>query len=98
LIKQNFMKRTGEGGQSFPLVHLSGLQAAGDIFQSSVPDRVHQEEGESLFAASQLHPGHTPTMAHDLSETQQCQCQSLKKTLLALTAAMKRALSGSLTT
>lgn len=59
------MKRTGEGGQPFPFVHHSGLQAAGNVFLSSVPDRVHQEEGESLFAASQLHPGHTPTMAHE---------------------------------
>jgi hypothetical protein len=56
-----------EGGQTFPLVHLSGLQAAEEVFLSSVPDQVHQEEGESLLAAPQLHPDHTPTMAHESS-------------------------------
>jgi hypothetical protein len=54
----------GEGGQAFPLVHLSGLQAAGEVL-SSAQDQFHQEESESLLAAPQPHPDHTPTMAHE---------------------------------
>ena len=65
LDQAGFYEAHGEGGQTFPLVHLSGLRAAEEVFLRSVPDQVHQEEGESLLAAPQLHPRHTLTMAHE---------------------------------